>query len=1191
MAQTIKLKRSGTSGRLPTTSDLELGEVAINTYDGKMYIKKNVGGTESIVEIGGQGGGIASSFTLYEYTATSGQTTFSGSDGNSNTLAYDTGTPPKILVYLNGVLLDHTTDYTATNGTSVVLTNGAATNDLLQIAAYKSSVSTTLDIDLSDNQKLLLGDDDDLKIYHDGSNSYISDAGTGYLVLMSDGPGIRLNRSNADVMIDATPGGSSSLWYDGSKKFETTSTGVDVTGDVLATSFTLENGGDRSLTGPQNEDLLINARPNDAAEGLHLQINGADKLLINQAGDVGIGNTSPGSFHANARNLVVGSGSGTEGITINSGASNYGVIYFADGTSGSAAYAGNINYNHSDNSMRFGTAGSTTSVVINSSGDVGIGTGVSPEDRLHISGGNLLLNNALEVRTKDTGGNVRTVLRANSSNELEYGWSANAPVKFMGGGSYTERMRIHTNGNIGINETSPAGSLHISNAAQASLVLQGDTANSGDSGEIDAAIYMLMDKGAGNDPFGGTTHGAHGFRLSTENHSGASAFRIDDWDSGSYLSRMYINTLGKVGIGTTSPYYQTHLSFTDNTTALSGGTSGNWGGNGLRIENASTTSGAMSILHFRVNTADWHIGNRYVSASPDKSDFFFKHENTEVLTLLNDGKVGIGTTAPSAPLHLKGTGDTTLIVEADSDNTGETDNARIELRQDGNNIAGYLYTEGNAGQTATGTIANTTVLESKGGGNDVGIHFATGGRAPAQSGGELAGTVRMTVHGSGGVTIGTTSTTNNGGLLVDNDIKTNSRLGIGSAGNTSTPALYNNSDTDTGVYWPAANTLGFVTGGTERATIDGSGNLAITGTLEGPATFTIDPAAVGDNTGTVVIAGNLQVDGTTTTINSTTLTVDDKNITLASGATNAAAAANAGITVDCGSDADATLLYSDNSDSWNFNKEIRSTAGEFAAYVNTGRYFKYRSSYAATSIADFEIKSDNNSAAVARITGTGTANIFQVYDGTSPVFSVVDGGRVGIGTTSPLDLLHLNSSSGDVRQLLNAPTGSDAEIKFSENGTVKYTIGHDAGSSNFVIGTTNVDTEERFVIDSTGRVGIGTESPAAKLQVEELGIDTTTTTTSATTQVAIDTMAAATFRSARYTVQVTNATDSTYHLTEILLIHDGTTPRITEYGTIFTSSAEATFDADISSGNVRLLATPATTDSMTFKVVRHCITV
>ena len=50
MAQTIKLRRSATAGAKPTTSQLELGEVAINTYDGKMYIKKSVGGTESIVE-------------------------------------------------------------------------------------------------------------------------------------------------------------------------------------------------------------------------------------------------------------------------------------------------------------------------------------------------------------------------------------------------------------------------------------------------------------------------------------------------------------------------------------------------------------------------------------------------------------------------------------------------------------------------------------------------------------------------------------------------------------------------------------------------------------------------------------------------------------------------------------------------------------------------------------------------------------------------------------------------------------------------------------------------------------------------------------------------------------------------------------------------------------------------------------
>src|SRR5210317_1944857 len=96
-------------------------------------------------------------------------------------------------------------------------------------------------------------------------------------------------------------------------------------------------------------------------------------------------------------------------------------------------------------------------------------------------------------------------------------------------------------------------------------------------------------------------------------------------------------------------------------------------------------------------------------------------------------------------------------------------------------------------------------------------------------------------------------------------------------------------------------------------------NITATGYLARPATFTIDPSAVGDNTGTVVIAGNLQVDGTTTTINSTTLTVDDLNITLASGAANAAAANGAGITVD---GASATITYNSTPDAWSFNKNV-----------------------------------------------------------------------------------------------------------------------------------------------------------------------------------------------------------------------------------------------------------------------------
>lgn len=55
MANTVKMKQSSVAGKAPTTTDLALGELAVNTTDGKLYLKKNVSGTESVVEVGAGG--------------------------------------------------------------------------------------------------------------------------------------------------------------------------------------------------------------------------------------------------------------------------------------------------------------------------------------------------------------------------------------------------------------------------------------------------------------------------------------------------------------------------------------------------------------------------------------------------------------------------------------------------------------------------------------------------------------------------------------------------------------------------------------------------------------------------------------------------------------------------------------------------------------------------------------------------------------------------------------------------------------------------------------------------------------------------------------------------------------------------------------------------------------------------------
>ena len=70
----------------------------------------------------------------FVYQATAGQTTFSGSDSNALTLSYADGA--YVDVYQNGILLKPATDYTATSGTTVVLTTGASVSDVVEIIAY-----------------------------------------------------------------------------------------------------------------------------------------------------------------------------------------------------------------------------------------------------------------------------------------------------------------------------------------------------------------------------------------------------------------------------------------------------------------------------------------------------------------------------------------------------------------------------------------------------------------------------------------------------------------------------------------------------------------------------------------------------------------------------------------------------------------------------------------------------------------------------------------------------------------------------------------------------------------------------------------------------------------------------------------------------------------------------------------------
>jgi len=201
-------------------------------------------------------------------------------------------------------------------------------------------------------------------------------------------------------------------------------------------------------------------------------------------------------------------------------------------------------------------------------------------------------------------------------------------------------------------------------------------------------------------------------------------------------------------------------------------------------------------------------------------------------------------------------------------------------------------------------------------------------------------------------------------------------------------------------------------------------NITMTGELNGPATFYIDPSphdpdTDGSTNGLVVIRGDLQIDGTTTTVNSTTMDVADLNITLASGAANAAAADGAGLTVD---GASATILYDGTNDEWDFNKDIHvDTILTDTGIVHAGdtdTYIKFLSNRIYSDVGGNRIL--DAQAGDVKINGP---------DGSAGI-AIDTGGYVGIGgVTNPTRNLHVETADAIP---LRIEGESDGAISYSE---------------------------------------------------------------------------------------------------------------------------------------------------------------
>jgi hypothetical protein len=118
-------ERYRVSASAPSTS-LDLGDLYFDTASNTMKVYSSGGWINA-------GSSVNGTADRFKYTATASQTTFTGADDNGNTLGYDAGF---LDVYLNGIRLVNGSDFTASSGSSIVLTTGASASDILEVVAF-----------------------------------------------------------------------------------------------------------------------------------------------------------------------------------------------------------------------------------------------------------------------------------------------------------------------------------------------------------------------------------------------------------------------------------------------------------------------------------------------------------------------------------------------------------------------------------------------------------------------------------------------------------------------------------------------------------------------------------------------------------------------------------------------------------------------------------------------------------------------------------------------------------------------------------------------------------------------------------------------------------------------------------------------------------------------------------------------
>lgn len=664
----------------------------------------------------------------------------------------------------------------------------------------------------------------------------------------------------------------------------------------------------------------------------------------------------------------------------------YTAIHIGGGTSSIPASPTYISFYTTSSLSTYGTE----RVRIDSTGNVGIGT-TNPVSKLHTySSGSSQMFNQIQLVNYGT---------ANLGDIVGIGFAAGETTQYGVKGSigfvrtanygrgaitfYTnntagtedvstsnERMRIAADGNVGIGTTNPSTLLQLKGDAASHQIFSINR-----SGSTTPAVYI------GNDSSNNALIASNNTNL-----------RFGKDFTGTFNEYVRIDTSGNVGIGTTSVNHKLDM----------------WGATGTTFNMANVDdSGRGGKLTFISSSA---AGRQfYVGTNSSIYNLVFGIDSIEKMRLDINGNLGIGTTSPAYLLDVSGssrhgyrTSDTHFF-------TGSV------------NISGSLNATASWATnalTASFLPVGTYNITSSWANNVVSASYAT----TAQTANALNTGNSYTIAGL----------TNNGTLSQQGTLSMGSGYQIlATTGTTSNPGIAFVGDTNTGIYSSGADTIGLVTGGSEKVTINSTGNVGI---------GTTSPGAKLD-----VVGG----------INSSTA----NNFNITSGPYNA-------------------VFYNNSTSSTDYNaiRIYQGASGSAVGYFGTGGSATGNVSFRNTFVV-----------------GTQNSNDFVLNTTDTERVRITSGGNVGIGTTTPNAKLDVNGNIIVTGSLTTTSTivarnyimATDTlYIQKGVGGYQSYiTAEQTAASTGNSFKFWNSGTGTLMTIGYNGYVGIGTTSPTYQLHV------------------------------------------------------------------------------------------------------------